>query len=63
VISRRIAILYQQDKNLKISNFCGYLVGANYRLFINGYQNMFGIAFGEYKSSLDIDLASSALWD
>lgn len=59
VISRRIAILYQQDKTLKISN-CGggYLARSNYELLINGYQNIFGIAFGEYKSSLDIDLAS-----
>ena len=60
VISRRIAILYQQDKNLKISNFSGgYLARANYELLINGYQEMFGIAYGRYKSSLNIDLAPS----
>lgn len=60
VISKRIAILYQQDRNLKISNCCGgYLARANYELLINGYQNIFGIAFGKYKSSLNIDLESS----
>ncbi len=60
VISRRIAILYQQDKNLKISNCNGYLAKANYELLTNGHQNIFDIAFGEYKSSLNIDLASIA---
>jgi len=60
VISRRIAILYQQDKNLKISYCNGYLAKANYELLTNGYQNIFDIAFGEYKSSLNIDLASIA---
>lgn len=56
VISRRIAILYQQDKDLKISNSGGgYLARSNYELLISGYQNIFSIAFGEYKSSLDID--------
>lgn len=60
VISRRIAILYQQDNNLRISNCSGgYLARANYELLINGYQEIFGMAFGRYKSSLDIDLASS----
>ncbi len=59
VISRRIAILYQQDKNLKISNCSsGYLARANYELLINDYQEIFEIAFGKYKSSLDIDLES-----
>lgn len=58
-ISKRIAILYQQDKNLKISNRSGsYLAMANYNLLIEGYQEMFALAFGEYKSSLEIDLAS-----
>ncbi len=60
VISRRIAILYQQDKNLKISNCSGgYLARANYELLISGYQEIFGIAFGKYKNSLNIDLESS----
>ncbi len=59
VISRRIAILYQQDKNLKISNYGSYLAKANYELLIKDYQQTFEIAFGKYKSSLNIDLASS----
>ncbi len=62
VISKRIAILYQQDKNLKISNCIsghlsnGYLAKANYDLLINGYQEIFEIAFGKDKSALNIDL-------
>lgn len=59
VISRRISILYQQDNNLKISNCSGgYLARANYELLVSGYQEIFGIAFGKYKNSLNIDLAS-----
>ncbi len=59
VISRRLAILYQQDKNLKISNCSGgYLARANYELLVSGYQEIFGIAFDRYKSSLNIDLVS-----
>ena len=61
-ISKRIAILYQQDNNLKISN-CGgsYLAMANYKLLSNGFEEIFGKVFGPYKSSLDIDLTSSTL--
>ena len=57
VISRKIAILYQQDKILKISN-CdgGYLAVANYELLIKDYQKLVDIAFGKYKSRLYIDL-------
>ena len=62
MISKRIAILYQQDKNLKIS-YCisghlsnGYLVVSNYELLTSGYQEMFEIAFREDKSALNIDL-------
>ncbi len=61
-ISKRIAILYQQDKNLKISNGSGsYLAMANYKLLSNGFEEIFSKVFGPYKSSLDIDLTSSAL--
>ena len=59
VISKRIAILYQQDKDLKISSrSSGYLARANYELLIDGFQYIFEIAFGEYKKTLDIDLAT-----
>lgn len=59
VISRRIAILYQQDNDLKISNRSNlFLARANYELLIDGFQDIFEIAFGEYKKTLDIDLAT-----
>ncbi len=56
VISRRIAILYHQDKKLKISQSGMPLAEANYKLLISGYEKMFNIAFGDYKKSLSIDL-------
>ena len=59
VISTRIAILYQQDNNLQISNCSGsYLAIANYKLLNNGYQKTFDKTFGRYKNTLDIDLSS-----
>ena len=58
VMAKRIAILYQQDKNLKISsNYGSYLARSNYELLMDGYKEIFEIAFGRYKSSLNIDLA------
>ncbi len=62
VISKRIAILYQQDKNLQISNGSGsYLAMANYKLLINGFEDTFRKVFGPYKSSLDINLVTQTL--
>ncbi len=58
VISKRIAILYMFDKNLKISNCSGgYLAKSNYEILIDGFQEMFEISFGNYKNSFDIDLS------
>lgn len=60
VISKRIAILYHQDRNLQIStNASGYLARANYELLIQGHEKIMGIAYGEYKKALDIDLSTS----
>lgn len=57
--SRRIAIMFHEDKNLKISLYSnGYLAHANYKLLTKGYEKLFSIAFGPYKSSLDIDLST-----
>lgn len=59
VLSKRIAILYHQDKNLRISthsNVC--LARANYELLIQGYEKIMGTTFGVYKKSLDVDLAA-----
>lgn len=59
VISKRVAILYHQDRNLKIStNSNIYLAKANYELIIEGYEKTVGIAFGDYNKSLDIDLST-----
>lgn len=58
VLSKRIAILYHQDKNLRIStNSNVYLARANYELLIQGYEKIMGTTFGIYKKSLDVDLA------
>lgn len=58
-ISKRIAILYHQDRNLQISSFGGsYLAMANYKLLIEGYENLFSIAFGKYNKSLNINLST-----
>ena len=58
-ISKRIAVLYHQDRNLQISTYSnGYLARANYDLIIEGYEETVGIAFGPYKKSLNIDLST-----
>lgn len=59
VISKRIAIMYHQDRNLQISSSSGgYLAMANYKLLIQGYEKLFSIAFGKYNKSLSIDLST-----
>ncbi len=59
-LSRRIAILYHSDKNLKVSSNMGsYLARANYELLIQGYEKTMSIAFGRYQKSLEFDLSSS----
>ena len=58
-LSKRIAILYQKDKKLKISSFSnGYLAHANYKLLVQGYENIISIAFGKYNKSLEVDLST-----
>lgn len=59
VLSKRIAILYQQDKKLKISSFSkGYLAHSNYKLLVQGYENIISIAFGKNNKSLEVDLST-----
>lgn len=49
VISKRIAVMYHQDRNLQISSAQGdYLASANYKLLIQGYEELFRIAFDKY---------------
>lgn len=58
-ISQRIAILYHQDRNLKVTSCHGsYLARANYELLIQGYEKIIGSAFGPYQKSMDFDLSS-----
>ncbi len=55
-ISKRAAILYQQDNNLKISSCSGsYLADANYKFLIKGYEEIIHL----YKGFLIIDLKKS----
>lgn len=57
--SKRIAILYHQDKNLQISTHSNfYLARANYDLLIQGYEKIMKTTFGEFRKSLDIDLST-----
>lgn len=57
VVSKRITILYKEDKNLRIDSFKrSYLAYANYMVISNGYEKLFNIAYGPYKTSLNIDL-------
>lgn len=59
VLSKRIAILYHQDKKLRISTHSNvYLARANYELLIQGYEKIMDTTFGVYKKSLDVDLAA-----
>jgi len=58
--SKRIAILYHYDRNLKVSSSTNsYLARANYELLIQGYEKIIGIAFGPYKKALEFDLSLS----
>lgn len=62
ILAKRIAILYFQDKNLRISSYKnGFLERANYELLIEGYEDTIGIAFGKFKKSLHIDLENLTL--
>lgn len=58
VLSKRIAILYQQDKNLKIvSKPNRYLAYANYELLIKDCEKLMSTAFNGDGKSLEIDLS------
>lgn len=58
--SKRIAILYHQDKNLRISTHTNdYLARANYDLLIQGYEKIMITTFGQYNKSFDVDLSNS----
>lgn len=57
IFSKRAAILYSQDKNLRISTYKNqYLARANYETLIQGYEKIMNHTFGIDKKSLDIDV-------
>lgn len=59
---RVVAILYQQDSNLKISSSSNrYLTYSNCKLLIQGYENIINMSYGDYKRSLEIDLSTLKL--
>lgn len=61
VISKRIALMYVEDSNLRISSSEGtYLANANYKRLTKGYENLFKMAFGPYKSTFLIDMEKLA---
>lgn len=58
VFSKRIAILYHQDMNLKISSKKDfYLARANYELLIRGYEKFMSEYLDEKNKIIDIDLS------
>lgn len=58
IFSKRISVLYNQDKNLKISIYKNkYLARANYDLLIQGYEKIMNNTFNIEKKPLDIDLS------
>lgn len=57
VISKRLAIMYQQDNKLRIGSQTGsHLAKGNYEVLIRGYEKMFDMSFGKYKQSFQIDM-------
>ena len=60
VLSKRISILYNLDKKLKVNSYeNSYLAYSNYRLLIQENEKLMNIAFGAYKKTLKFDLESS----
>ena len=61
-ISKRISILYHNDKNLKISSLHkSYLARSNYETIIRGYQKLVDYGFGDGKNQIDLDLSTLSL--
>ena len=57
VFSKRIAILYHEDNNLRInSSYRDYLSRSNYELLINGYENIMNEVYKTNDRKLEIDL-------
>jgi hypothetical protein len=62
VFSKRIAILYNQDKNLLISFSKLSLLGhQNYKLLINGFEDIVSWTYNEYRNHLEVDLKKMSI--
>ena len=61
ILLRIVAILYQQDSNLKISSSNRYLTYTNCKLLIQGYENIINMSYGDYRRLLEIDLSTLKL--
>ncbi len=55
--AKRIAILYHNDHNLKVSiHDYKFLARANYELLIKGYEKLMNSVFWQYGKTLEFDL-------
>ena len=58
VLSKRIAVLYHHDRNLQInSNENTYLAYSNYKLLIEGQENIIETTYGKYKKQMKLDFS------
>ncbi len=56
--SKRIAVLYNQDKDLKATSYRGSCLSrANYKILIQGYEKLIKTTFKAHKVLIDIDLS------
>ena len=56
VLSKRIAILYHQDKNLQINSTDNpYLAYSNYKLLIEGQEDLINKVYGKYQKQMKLD--------
>ena len=59
VLSKRIAVLYHEDNNLKISSYTNcFLAKSNYDLLIRDYEKIMNAIFGKNTKAIDIDLTN-----
>ena len=55
-LANRIAIMYHQDKELRIDGRNKYLSGSNYKLLIQGFESLIDIAYGEGKRVMSFNI-------
>lgn len=58
-VSKRISIMYHNDKKLKISSYHNsYLARSNFDAIIRGYEKLVEYGYGSYKDSLGLDFTT-----